>query len=392
MRIFANPFFVYIVGFAMALLIYSFGWSTLYPDLSAPLLAFFVVTFAVSLLMGIAVLVLGRIEYKPITWNDKSPFYIFLIWVGYTIEFFYNHGIPIFMLGSSSENRIEFGIPTFHVILVTIGSFFSVYLFHQLCSDFRKSRLLYFLLSILPAILVINRGMLFMILSSSLFVFLLSLRGIRVRTIVGTVLTVLVAFYFFGLVGNLRQTHGKTTTSEYILSNGQATPGFKDSIIPPAYFWTYLYASSPLANLQFTVDNAEPLEDWVSFFNFELIPDFISKRTAPLLDAKKTDVVRIAPWLTVSTLYARSYVFVGWMGMVILFIVFTVSSFFYLLLLPKRSEYYVTGLAILCTVALFNTFDNMYSFTGLQFQLIYPLIFSYIKFPIITIRIPASNG
>ena len=75
------------------------------------------------------------------------------------------------------------------------------------------------------------------------------------------------------------------------------------------------------------------------------------------------------------------FVYLGWWGVILLFLYFLCTSFLYLLILRKDSPYYSTGLALLCTVSLYNTFDNMYAFTGLQFQLIYPLILTYVKFP-----------
>jgi oligosaccharide repeat unit polymerase len=388
-KLLANPFFVYILSFALALLVYSFGWSHLYPNLSTSLLVFFFATFIVSFLFGVIVHSLGRIDYKVIKWNEKTTLYLILIWVGYVLEFIYNGGIPILISGA---NREQFGIPVFHVFLVTFSSFYSVYLFHQLCSDFKKSRLLLFLLSILPAVLIGNRGMLMMNLTSCLFVYLLSLRTVRLKVVLGITFLVLVIFYLFGVMGNIRQLN--TTSSDYILGTSQASESFKNSIIPKEYIWTYLYISSPLANLQQTMYHSPPQNDsWAAFLNYELFPDFISKRTAALLgiEDQKKDVPRIAPWLTVSTWYARSYVYLGWLGIIILFLFFVATTFLYLFALRKSSDYYVVGIAILSTLALYNTFDNMYAFTGLNFQLIYPLLLGYIRIPKITLNLRRSS-
>lgn len=384
-KLVSNPYYVYILSFVLVLLVYSLGWSHLYPELSFSLLAFFFVTFLVSLFFGVVVQGKKRIEYKTITWNEKTTLYLALIWVGYSMEFLYNGGIPLslLLLKGVQDDRELFGIPTFHVLLVTFSSFYSVYIFHQLRSDFRKSRLLIFLLSILPAVLIVNRGMLLMILTSCLFVYLLSLKKIRFNVILGVTFFVLVIFYLFGVMGNLRQTN--TTSSNYILQSSRASESFKNSIIPNEYIWAYIYISSPLANLQTTIERLPPVNDsWVAFLNFEILPDFISKRTGPLLDVERQGTPTVAGWLTVSTCYARSYVFLGWLGIIILFLFFISTTFIYLFALMKTSEYYVVGLAILNTLVLYNTFDNMYAFTGLNFQLLYPLLLSYVRLPKIT--------
>lgn len=382
-KLIANPFFVYITSFTLVLLVYCLGWSGLYPSLSLSLLSFFVITFFISFLFGVVVHVMKRIEYQAIEWNVGIKFYLLLVFIGYVLEFIYNKGIPLqLLLQGSNYDYTLFGIPTFHVFLVTFSSFLSVYIFHQLVSHFTKKGMLYFLLSIAPAVLIVNRGMLLMILTSCLFVFLLSLNKLNVKVLLGVILMVLVVFYLFGVMGNLRQTNGRTSSSEYILVTSKATESFKQSVIPEEFIWSYLYISSPLANLQNTILKSEGLNNsWSSFFNHDILPDFISKRVGAVLEIEKKEPILVAPWLTVSTFYARSFVSLGWIGIILMFLFFIGTSLVYVLLLRKKSTYFVTGLAILNCLVLYNTFDNMYMFSGLNLQLVYPLVLSYIRFP-----------
>jgi len=379
-KLLCNPFFVYVTSFALVFAVYSLGWSNLYPSLSFPLVLFFFMTFIVSCFFGFVVHVLRRIEYKEITWNERTIFYLLLVLIGYLAEFVYNKGVPLQMLLQGVEyDYTSFGIPTFHVFLVTFSSFLSVYIFHQLCSDFNKKRLIYFLLSVIPPVLIISRGTLFMMLTSCLFVYLLSIRTIKLKIVLGIFFLVLLVFYLFGVMGNLRQSKGVSTTSEIMLETSMATNSFKNSFVPKEFIWSYLYISSPLANLQNATNHAQVEYSFGSFLNYEILPDFISKRIEKISTVQKKDVPRIAGWLTVSTFYARSYVFLGWIGILTIFVFFIGTTFTYIFLLRKGSKYYVTGLSILNTLVLFNTFDNMYAFTGLNFQLIYPLLFSVIE-------------
>jgi hypothetical protein len=229
-------------------------------------------------------------------------------------------------------------------------------------------------------ILIVSRGMLFVILTGCLFVFLLSLKHIRLRIIVRIGVAALVVFYFFGIIGNLRQAN--ETSSKYMLEISKATPAFRESFIPDEYIWAYMYISSPLANFQNTINNCEHCSsNFAPFLNYEFLPDFISKRTGKFFDIEKGDVPRIADWLTVSTFYARPYYFLGWWGLIIMFSFFIITTLLYIFLVKKSSPYYVTGLAIINTMILFNTFDNMYAFTGLSFQLVYPIIFTHFRVP-----------
>jgi hypothetical protein len=162
----------------------------------------------------------------------------------------------LLLRGDTGFEYTEFGIPTFHVLLVTLNGFATVYLFHQLISDFNKTTLIQFILMIIPSVLIMNRGMLLMSLTSCLFVYILSLNRIRFRTLVKISLLCLVLFYVFGLLGNIRQTRGRSFSSDIILDISKSTQEFRDSFVPNVYFWSYLYVSSPLANLQNTINDA----------------------------------------------------------------------------------------------------------------------------------------
>lgn len=218
-----------------------------------------------------------------------------------------------------------------------------------------------------------------MVLGSCLFVYLLSLKTVSPKVVTFLTILILGILFVFGIFGNLRITSGTTTSSEYMLKISEATPEFTESVIPKPYIWTYMYVSSPMANLQNTVILSNPYQRSAkSFFIHELFPDFIAKRIGARLGIERSDVPRIANWLTVSTFYARPYAFMGWAGMWIMFSLMCLVNVFYLFFIPTKSRYYVTGLAILNSIVLFNTFDNMYSVTGLVFQLFYPLFFSIV--------------
>jgi hypothetical protein len=194
--------------------------------------------------------------------------------------------------------------------------------------------------------------------------------------------------YLFGIAGNVRSMHqaGRTesiTSSDIILTIGDAKGSFRKSIIPKEYFWAYLYISSPLANLQRTIADSDSVDltfgRLLSFINFEIFPDFVSKRISKFLEVKKMGINRITPALAVGTVYAGSYVYLNWLGLVLMFSCTIFASFIYIILLKRDSTFFITGIAILNTLVLFNMFSNMFSFSGVSFQLVYPLIFSFSK-------------
>lgn len=369
-----NPFYIYIVSFTIVFFAYNLRWSSAFPPISASVKIFFAITFFLSFLFAYPV----TLVKKKIVFNIQSSRFnlvaLFLILFGYILEFIYNGGIPILLvIKGTSYSYDAFGIPTFHVLLHTYTSFYGVYLFHQYLSTKSRKVFFYFLCSLIPHLLIVNRGSLMMVLVSVLFVFLLSIKTLKVKNLVIIFLLLSIVLYFFGYLGNIRSANGD---SAFIPKVSAATDNFLNNRIPNEYFWTYAYIASPMANFQNNIDKRHPqpsISNCICFIKDELLFDFVAKRL-PNINACDRKVDLIFPHFNVSTIYAPSYSLLGWYGPVVLFLYTLVVTFSYLILISSKSKYYVTGLAILLTIFVYNTFANMWSFSGLSFQLIYPFI------------------
>ena len=384
-----NPFFVYILGFSIPLLVYQLGWSNIFPKISFGLVLFLLLTSLYSFLVGCFVYNKKFIVYRDISYDKNISIIAVLIFTGFFLEFMYVGHIPLLTILSGKEyDYTTFGIKSFHVFLVTFNSFYSVYIFHVFLSTMRKRYIAICILMLIMPLLIGSRGMFLLNLSSCLFVYLLSIRKLYFKFVVVLVLLALPLLYLFGIAGNVRSMHqaGRTesiTSSDIILKIGDAKGSFRESIIPKEYFWAYLYISSPLANLQKTIANSDSVDltfgRLLSFINFEILPDFVSKRISKFLEVKKMEINQITPALTVGTVYAGSYVYLNWLGLVLMFSYTMFASFIYIILLKKDSTFFITGIAILNTLVLFNMFYNMFSFSGMSFQLVYPLVFSFFR-------------
>jgi hypothetical protein len=104
-----------------------------------------------------------------------------------------------------------------------------------------------------------------------------------------------------------------------------------------------------------------------------LLPDFLSNRILPLLGAERRATPEIGPGLNVATIYGRSYLYFGWIGVFMMFYWLIMCILLYLWMILK-SPYGVPSLALLNTLIFFCTFDNMIAQTFLGFQLIWPLL------------------
>ncbi|WP_369765652.1 O-antigen polymerase [Flavobacterium sp. WC2429] len=380
-RWFTNPIWVYSWIWILVMLVYNLGWSNYYNNLSVKLVSFFVVTFFLSFLGGYILETKNRNKFKKIQTSDYNLIMLLFLWGGYILEFLYSGGIPlVLVLKGSFGNYKDFtGIPTFHVILASYTIFLGVYFYHQFVSTNNNKKLLLFLiLSILPNLLVLNRGAIMITLISGLIIYLMKQYIVRINKIIKIVLGILIVLFLFGQLGNMRNELS-ADSKEYILSLGGATDEFIYGNVPFEYYWGYLYIASPLGNLDNIINTYDPKFDIYNVPNlmFEFTPDFISNRLRSIFnDGEVEDISSylVVESLNAPTVYFRSYFLLGWAGIWAMFIFSMFSTICYLFILPTSGKYYLTGLGILTSIIILNTFSNMWVSSGTV--LIWPLIFS----------------
>ena len=362
-----NPFYIYILVFSLSLYLFSLHLSGLYPALDSNLLVFFSLTFAIAFIFGYA---LDKAIKKPDLMlshrhHRHDYIYIFIV-ISIIIEFIHNKGIPIVQISNASieYDYQSFGIKSFHVLIFTLASFYTLFLFEQLFYNKSIAGYLKLISLYLYPILILSRGAFLMTSTGMIFIYLMSKEKISIiRTIVIMMLT-LGLLYLFGVLGGIRQND-----ESYMMKLSMPTASFIESNIPKKFMWSYMYASSPVANLQLNVNSASELQ-LDKFVLSSIIPDFISKR----LTDKKVEIKKVANWLIVGTVYSRSFVSMGWIGMWITFFLMCLSIFTYLIFLRRRNKYYVSGYTVLLIIVVYSIFANMWVFSGLSLQLVYPFI------------------
>jgi hypothetical protein len=364
-----NPFIVYILSFGGVLAVYQLGWSEVYPKLSFDLLVFFGVTFYISLLLALTVS--SAVQETGAHQPGQLPKYTWvLLLVCFAADLIYTGGIPLIMVTQGQFNYAgeDLGVPHLHVFTGTMASAFSTIRFADYLNSRRRLR--YLAEAIFPFvyfILIFYRGAILICLVSWAFVFLIKHGRLGVMRGSLVVIVALAVLHLFGMLGDLREGEGA------IEDIGRPTEAFKSSPIPRTYFWTYIYLTSPMANLQMAVDTPRLEEGNAAVFVVsEMLPDFVSKRVLPLLDAEQVKAPEVSRGLSVAGLYGRSYVYEGWIGPVALFALLAVLIVLYLRLI-RHSPYRVPCLALLNTFIVLCTFQNMIAFAGLILQLIWPL-------------------
>lgn len=378
-----NPYTLYCVGFIVALLLYALGWSDAYPSMTVPLGFFILVTLLVHAIMARYWSREKQFKFYNVTAEINPVFITAFIYVLWIAEFIYQ-GIPLFnILLNKPYDHLTFGIPALHVLLVTISSFYTQYLFHLYLSNRKKIILLLYLINLFAAVLIYSRSMFFFNITGSLFLYLFSLKKIQYKRVLLLIPIAIGAFYLFGIIGNKRLAFQAKMPydASYFLETGRASQEFRESPIPKEFFWSYIYISSPLANLQANIlYNQVPAVSpsrVLLYINNEYLFESISKRVNRLVGVDREKEITIKHPFNVSTVYSRSYSYIGWPGIIGMGLFVLVLPIIYCRFLSNDNPFALTGYAVLCTMYLFLVYDNTIRLMGLGFQLVYPFVFAF---------------
>jgi hypothetical protein len=267
------------------------------------------------------------------------------------------------------------GIPTFHVFLVYIMMFFGVHVFHQYISNKHKKRLLFYALSPYAFfLLTLNRGAIIYVLLPFLFLWLIKIKRISIKSIIIIVVFAIFFFFLFGRVGNMRDSRSNNA-NDFILRVGIASDDFMNNSIPKEFFWGYLYLAGSIGNLQNVVELSSPEHSVENFFALivnSTFPDFISKRLQSILIKYDYGEYLVARNINAPTVYYIPYRLFGWIGMSLMFFFMVLIVFIYIIIMSKKSVYFLTGWTFLLTIILLNTFNNMWSVNGLMLVFMAP--------------------
>lgn len=371
--------------FLAALGLYELGWSSLFPLLSASSIVFLMCTIAASALLGVLSQGLVRSAARQDLALGRSRRIVIGLTAVALIEIAYDPNTPLVLslVGAAVAKSYvtDYGLPLVHPFLCTFSSFYAVRLFdaYLLSKQWQHLALAFACIAILVVFFV--RGQLAITFMAALFVFMYRAQRIRLKTLAVGGFVCALGIYGFGWAGNLR-----LADKELILDFGGASGNFVAVAGDAAseLFWGYLYLTSPIANFQENLDAraaggvASDRRDLYSvvaaFANFELLPDLISKRISPLLELQpegKADLV--SPALTVGTLYADAYSYLGWIGPTIMFFWFVILTFVFLSLLKPSGSYYLVGLGFWASAAVLTSFDNMLVHNAILLPIIYAI-------------------
>ena len=347
MKNLANPFGSYIMTSVSVYAFYLLGFSDIYPDLTLEVGCFLLVTSGCSFFLMIAYWGIAKNAINLVMIDDlKREKRIFLaIFLGFVLEFAYSDSVPLMdlLVGAVFDYR-EFGIPTFHVLLIGVNFYYAI----RWCSLYfvtkHRAYLLMLLGCLVLGLLIINRGAIIILLIAFIFVYFNN--KLSVKKVIKTVVLAIFVVWIFGFIGNLRFLSQEIFHEDPILRIGSASSSFSKSGLPNEFFWVYLYATSPMANFQLTVNTVPVSWNYLSqglVLNF--IPDFISKRIIDTKTENLPNAELITPELTVSTAFAPAFATMGWLGPYLIYAYFVVYTLT-LAAITKRSQHHQAIMAL----------------------------------------------
>jgi len=293
----------------------------------------------------------------------------FTIWCVVTVvEIIYSRGIPIVWLFiGSSKTYMDFGIPTVHGFMNSLLQAICLVRFGMGLRFRRKKDFLYAAWAVFWSMMVVTRQLMMVFLIEAVVVYC-TYRLIRVKRVIGALLSVPCLVYVFGVVGDLR------TGAEQFRALAQPTSAYPDWL-PSGVLWFYMYLSTPINNLIFTFHTTQPLYDW-RFPNTlsELLPTVLRTMlfSANTLAASNGDLITQA--FNVSTAFAGPFEDFGRIGVLL-------SSFMMSVLggLYWRKHTFRDRLcyAVLCQCLVLTVFFNHFVMLPVITQLIWIYIFFY---------------
>ncbi|MBU3101555.1 MULTISPECIES: O-antigen polymerase [Clostridium] len=379
-----NPFYVSITSFIVVILTFSLKWSGYYNNLDAKLYLFILLINLFNLIMGH--IFKGEFKFeKKIKRNNRINKIIIFIYVAYLINYIYAGQIPIIngLFGVGISYRYLKMIPTFYPLLMSINTFYIIYVFYQYISFKDKKDFKYIIVLLIPLLFSMGRGGFVVIALSCVLLYCSSKKiKFKIKNLITLMIVLSISLYAFGYVGNLRnqsEFQSKTEKSNEILNSGSATEKFRKSIIPNEYFWTYIYVASPIANLNNIINNQFAGGNLREFIVYNFFPQSMQKK---LIDMDKIVMYRgmylINYTFNVSTAYSISYIEFGWMGILGYLIIYWLM-FLIGFLIVRGSQYKTIFLCLYSTVGVLSLFDNMIMLDGIAIPIMLCLIFSLIN-------------
>jgi hypothetical protein len=378
--LFFNPAFIFGIFLLFVLSTTYLEWSDLFTEISENTFQIYIISslslIFISLILHYKLIknknfIKGKfIYFFPRSKNDKYLFIFFILF--FILEVVYSGFVPILLNNYNDILDATFGIPVFHGLYLSFLSYTSIIFFSKYLNVRIKKYIIYILVINIFFILLGRRGIIVFNMLSYIFLYMyyyFTSKKINFNFILKILFVVMMFFYTFNLIGNLRLGD---TSNDYILSIGKASDKFMESVIPNEIFFGYLYISTTVNIFDVNVEASQNIEkNYSEFILANLIPDFITKRFGY---KNNTDIININGF-TAGGIFLSPYMQLKEEGVFLILIYFV---FIYLLVMNmifKERKRSLILLSMFLSMSVLLTFSNLLNNSAYILQIYFALLF-----------------
>ena len=271
-----NPCFVYLCAWGLVSGLFSLRISYLLDGFSEDFLIVLLVillTYVCSFYISKYILFFRDSDVPSkliLTSLRKTNKYLLLIWcILSSIDIIASDGITIiWVLQGSGKTYFDFGVNGLHGLSNAIYSVCAMNAYLLSVEQKRKiDKVILGMLLIWP-ILIVSRQILITTLLQIFFIYT-TRNSISIKKITKTIVCALLVVYLFGLVGDIR-----TGADKFVRLAQPRYDIFYE--LPSGFLWGGMYLATPIANMQNTYENVEPIDE-IQMSISKLIPSPIRK-------------------------------------------------------------------------------------------------------------------
>ena len=364
----AHPYVVYTLPWFIAVSLFGLHWSNVLTSTIDETLA---MTFTIAGMLAISY-IFWNITFRLATVTVQSQEIdleklkqvakvLLKIWAVATLaEIAVSGGIPIlWLLTGSSKNYMDFGVRSIHGFVISL--LMAASLIYAVLG-FQTGQRKYFWVpafAVFWFIICITRAYVMVMLLEILFIVIQCKRLNYAKIFLYGGVTGFIIMVGFGILGDLR--------SPLFDQIAGITPEYPDWM-PRGAIWMYLYLTTPIDNLIYTVKHVSPDYNVMMPLTFsQLLPSVIRG----IVVEGSTVNGLLASVFNVSTTFVMPYQDFGFLG-IALFAWGTMgaSTYFWI----RRDIYGIVGYAVMAQCALNAIFSNMFLNLSVVFQLVWFVI------------------
>ncbi len=366
-----NPFFAYSALWCVALVLYELSPSQLNVPLQMNLLIFLLSTVVISAMLAVWFQLRYQGKELAVIYRKASLVLPIVLIIGYIFEFVWCQDVPLFSsLFDKKSTYLDFGVPTLHVFLVTISTFYGIYRVWYFTLFHKARDLMIGALPLVYYLFIFSRGLLIFYAIAAVLLFLLD-KPLKLWHYACIFIVGIIAVWLFGVTGNLRS--GDAWNDSSLIMNSGKIPGDTRSFFAP-FYWVEEYLTCSLRNLNYNVMITYP-NDLNELF-YHNLPDALAKRILEGYDPYR-HVYLIQFNFTTTTAYTGAWIAYGDFGMVFSFVVMMGIMVAIMVFPWVRLEYKLICFAMMFYLYAMTMFDNMVFYSGCSFSVGWVIIYAF---------------